>query len=355
MPGHELDESRARALLEQACARAAVSAGQARLVRVGSNAVFRLASPAVARVSRWGEVDHARRTVSVARWLDSVDYPAVRLIEVSAAQPIVVDGHAVTFWQAVSDNGDEYATVAEVADTLVQLHALTAPASLELPRLSPFKSAASRITDSRWLSQDDATFLTGMLDDLRDKYSRLDFVLPQGVIHGDANVGNVLHDFRGKPVVIDLDGFSIGPREWDLALTAVYYDSFRWHTREEYDVFARAYGFDIMGWSGYPVMRAVREFLMVTWVVQQAGESDRVASEAAKRIEALRTGASRLDWQPLLGSTLVRSGCDPPQSRFASALVEVRQDGSVSCRVQVLAEFTQIVHAASGAYRLTSG
>lgn len=25
---------------------------------------------------------------------------------------------------------------------------------------------------------------------------------------------------------IDLDGFAIGPREWDLALTAIYYDSF---------------------------------------------------------------------------------------------------------------------------------
>jgi hypothetical protein len=30
-------------------------------------------------------------------------------------QPIVIDGHAVTFWGPVSSDGDEYATIAEVA------------------------------------------------------------------------------------------------------------------------------------------------------------------------------------------------------------------------------------------------
>jgi hypothetical protein len=58
------------------------------------------------------------------------------------------------------------------------------------------------------------------------------------------------------------------------------------------------YGFDIMQWPGYPVMRAVREFLMVAWVIQKANESERVAAEASKRIGALRTGASRKDWKP---------------------------------------------------------
>ena len=59
-----------------------------------------------------------------------------------------------------------------------------------------------------------------------------------------------------------------------------------------------AYEDFIMEWPGYPVMRAVREFLMVTWVIQKAAESVQAAAEAAKRITALRTGASRKDWQP---------------------------------------------------------
>ena len=56
----------------------------------------------------------------------------------------------------------------------------------------------------------------------------LEFILPQGVINGDASIGNVLRDRQGNPVVIDLDGFAIGPREWDVVLTAIYYDSFGW-------------------------------------------------------------------------------------------------------------------------------
>jgi hypothetical protein len=56
--------------------------------------------------------------------------------------------------------------------------------------------------------------------------------------------------------------------------------------------------FDVMQWPGYPAMRAIREFLMVTWVIQKAAESDQAAAVARKRISALRTGANRKDCQP---------------------------------------------------------
>jgi aminoglycoside phosphotransferase (APT) family kinase protein len=297
--GHELGESRARALLKEASAVAGHDAEGARLLRVGSNAVFRLVAPVVVRISRHGvDADQAVRTVAVARWLETVDYPAVRLARADVDQPIVIDGHAITFWQAVSEDGDEYASVGEVAEVLARLHSLTTPDYLHLPALAPFESASQRIASNDWLSHGDRSFLTGMLADMRRQYAKLEFTLPEGVIHGDASVGNVLHDSCGNAVVIDLDGFAIGPREWDVVLTAIYYESFGWHAREEYETFVRVYGFDIMQWPGYPIMRAVREFLMVTWVIQKASESERAAGEARKRIAALRTGASRQDWKP---------------------------------------------------------
>jgi Ser/Thr protein kinase RdoA (MazF antagonist) len=284
-------------VLERACAITGLDAHGARLLRVGSNAVYRLKAPIIARVSRPGaDADQVRRTVAVARWLQSVGYPAVRVV--MAEQPVVIDGQAVTFWVAVSDDGDQFATVAEVADVLRRLHALTAPADLHLPELAPFANAPRRIEANTWLTPEDRAFLTTMLAQMRAAYTGLDFTLPPGVIHGDASIGNVLRDSHGHPVVIDLDGFSVGPREWDVALTAIYYDSFGWHTPEEYQDFVRVYGYDIMTWPGYPVMQAVREFLMVTWVIQKAPESEQAAAEAAKRIAALRTGASRKDWQP---------------------------------------------------------
>jgi Ser/Thr protein kinase RdoA (MazF antagonist) len=296
-PRHELDEQRALVLLKQACSIAGLDADGARLLRLGSNAVYHLTTPVVVRIARYDtDQESADRSVAVARWLASVDYPVVHAIDVD--QPITIDGHAVTFWQSVSDDGDEYATVAEVAEVFARLHELEAPSYLHLPTLKPFANASKRITSNEWLSLDDRRFLTGLLATLQEKYAHLEFVLPAGVIHGDAGIGNVLHDSHGKPVVIDLDGFAIGPREWDLALTAIYYDSFGWHTREEYETFVSVYGFDIRQWPGYPTMRAVREFLMVTWVIQKAGGSEQIAAEARKRIAALHNGASRKDWQP---------------------------------------------------------
>lgn len=167
--------------LRQACAIAGLDPDNARLLRLGSNAVFRLKAPIVARISRPGtDVEHARRTVAIARWLKSADYPAVRVMEVDADQPIVTHGYAVTFWQAISDDGDQYASTPEIAEVLRQLHQLTAPEELHLPPLAPFANAAQRIDANTWLSPGDRSFLTSTLAKMRDAYENLEFVLPQG-------------------------------------------------------------------------------------------------------------------------------------------------------------------------------
>jgi aminoglycoside phosphotransferase (APT) family kinase protein len=286
-----------RQALEQGCAAVGLDSDGARLLRLGSNAVYRLQAPIVARISRPGtEIELVRRAVGVARWLESAGYPAVRVVDVD--QPLITDGYVVTFWRAISDDGDQYASTPEIAAVLARLHRLTAPEDLDLPSLDPFANAAQRIDVNTWLAPDDRAFFTATLARLQNAYADLKFVLPQGVIHGDASVGNVLLDRQGMPVLIDLDGFTIGPREWDLVLTAMYYDSFGWHTRQEYEDFARVYGYDIRTWNGYPVMREIREFVMVTWLIQKSAEDAQSATEAAKRIAALRTGASRMDWQP---------------------------------------------------------
>src|ERR1035438_2966386 len=283
-------------ILERACAIAGFDATGARLLRVGSNAVYRLQAPVIARISRPGaDPDDVRRTVAVARWLKTAGYPAVRVVEVD--QPVTVDGRLVTFWEAVSDDGDQYASLSEVAEVLVKLHQLTAPADLHLPELAPFANASNRIETNTWLTPQDRAFLTATLTQMQALYAGIEFTLPPGLIHGDASIGNVLRDSHGHPVVIDLDGFAIGPREWDLALTAIYYDSFGWHPTEEYQDFVRVYGVAILTWPGYLAIRAIREFWRVTGVIQKAAESGQAAAEATKRIAPLRPGASRKDWQ----------------------------------------------------------
>jgi Ser/Thr protein kinase RdoA (MazF antagonist) len=292
-----MSETATLAVLTKAGMATGLDVSGARLLRLGSNAVYHLTDPVVVRIARpEAGTTSAERTVAVARWLASAGYPAVRALDLD--QPLVIDGHAVTFWESVSDHGNEYAHIAEVADVIARLHKLTPPETLHLPALEPFGEAEKRIAASRWLTGDDRRYMTAELARLRAEYARLEFSLPQGVIHGDANVGNVLHDRHGHPVLIDLDGFAIGPREWDLVLTALYHDHYGWHTREEYGTFVRVYGYDIMQLPGYPVLAAVREFVMVTWMILKASESESTAAETRKRLRALRTGASRRDWSP---------------------------------------------------------
>ena len=124
-------------------------------------------------------------------------------------------------------------------------------------------------------------------------------VLPAGPVHGDANIGNILRrQADGVAVLIDLDGFASGPREWDLVLTAMYFERFGWHTADEYAAFAEIYGFDVMAWPGYAVLADIRELTMVTWLAQNAGESPEIAAEVAKRVADLRGGPGHRDWAP---------------------------------------------------------
>jgi aminoglycoside phosphotransferase len=283
--------------LEAACAAVGLRAAGAALMRLGENAIYRLDSvPVVVRIARTVDYLPAIETeVVVARWLESVGFPVVRLAG-PADQPVVADGRPVTFWELVSER-TEYGTVAELAGLLRWLHHLEPPSSLMLSELRPFARAAARIEGAE-LDERDRVFLRGRLARLRQDYGQLKFVLPAGLVHGDANIGNIIRRADGVAVLIDLDGVASGPREWDLVLTAMYYERFGWHTAQEYAEFVEGYGFDIMSWPGYPVLRATRELIMVTWLAQNIAERAEIADEVAKRIDDLRSGDGRRDWAP---------------------------------------------------------
>lgn len=287
-----------RRTMERACAHVGLSAEGAELIRLGENAVYRLSEPVVVRVSRTlAYLKDVRKEVAVSRWLADSRYPAVRALPID--QPCVVGDHAVTFWESLTDVED-YGVPAEVAELLLRLHRLDLPRDdLGIEPLDPFAKVDRRIESNGWLSSEDESFLRGRLADLRTAYANLSFALPEGVIHGDASVGNVIHDRAGRPTLIDLDGMATGPREWDLVLTALYYERHGWHTREEYEAFARIYGFDIMTWPGYSTLADIREFLMVTWLSQKAAHEERVAMEVRKRIDDLKSGSAvRRNWEP---------------------------------------------------------
>lgn len=290
------DHAAAGSILHRACALANVEPNGIEMLRLGDHAVFRISGGRiVSRVGRSPDrLPSVTREVAIARWLATAEYPAARLVT-EADQPVVVDGHPVTFWEGLAD-GDTYASTREMGELLRLLHELNPP-EFPLPPLRPFDKVEQRLAVAV-IPSDTRAYLTALARDLASEYEGLQFALPPGHVHGDFNVGNVLRDSAGSPKVIDLDGFVTGPREWDLMQTAMYHDSFGWHTEAEYADFVDGYGFDVRQWSGYPVLRSVRELLMVTWLSQNAGTSPRAAEEVEKRVKTIRSGGSRRDWAP---------------------------------------------------------
>jgi aminoglycoside phosphotransferase (APT) family kinase protein len=234
--------------------------------------------------------------IAISRWLQDVDLPAVKALDVQ--QPVLTNGHVVSFWVSVSPE-TTYGTTSQLADLLRRLHRLETPSAIPLKHLEPFGRIETRLKGATFLDSSEAAFLTTYAGELASAYAELSFDLPYGVIHGDASVGNVLQTLDGQAVLSDLDDFAMGHREWDLVQTAMYFERYSWHTRAEYDAFVRGYGFDVMTWPGYRVLADVRELSMVAWLSQNDKSDEESAAELAKRIHALRTGGSRHDWSPL--------------------------------------------------------
>ncbi|WP_406178992.1 phosphotransferase [Streptomyces canus] len=296
--GTEFTAEALEPVLREACATVELDSRGAELLRLGSNAVYRLTSlPVIVRIARDQSVlAEMERAVSVARWLETQDFPAMR-VPASVTQPIVVGDFVVTFWESVQDT-EEYATVGELADLLRRLHWLEEPESLGLPYFDPLAKVAASLEGLDGISAEDRTFLEERAVSLGKDYDRLDFVLPFGMIHGDASIGNILRHRDGHAVLIDLDGFALAPREWDLVQTAMFYERYGWHTKAEYAEFVHRYGFDLMNWPGYEALADLRELMMVAWLGHQVTSSDRAADEFARRVRSLRTGEGRDEWGP---------------------------------------------------------
>ncbi|MBO2447107.1 aminoglycoside phosphotransferase family protein [Actinomadura barringtoniae] len=247
----------------------------------------------IARVERgMDRLEQSRREVEVARWLTAEGLPVTRPLDVE--QPFVVGGTVVSLWHAVDG---EWTVPAELGRLLRKLHGLRPPAELSLPALDPFSRVDERIEAVQGIPDEDKAQLRTLARDLRGALQEVEYVLPTAVIHGDANIGNVLRTPEGEAVLFDLDGVCWGPPEWDLAITAVYRE-LGWHTDAEYEEFCQAYGFDVTQLPGYPVLRAVRELRMTCWLSQQAGDDESIAAEVSRRIQDLADPARPRLWHP---------------------------------------------------------
>ena len=270
--------------------------GSARLLRLGENALFHLPAQAVVvRIARtmdyWRD---ATKEVSVSRWLASSQFPAARVHHV--AQPIEVSGHPVTFWQFINGRNGSLADVAHLGRLLHRLHNMPRPMEFDLPDEDILGRVRSRI-DSAPVSTSDKDFLLRRFNELSAEVSGLRYPLALAPTHGDAHVQNlILCD--SQPVLIDFERFAWGHPEWDISMTATEYQTAGWWTDAEYESFSEAYGYDVTSWTeGFPVLRAVHEIKMTTWLMQNVNESSDIAREYETRMQTIR-GEATPRWTP---------------------------------------------------------
>ena len=261
---------------------------------VGDNAVFLLPGGVVARVAHRDAAGRARREVRVARWLERLEFPAVRVLP-GAPGPYEAAGCVVTFWVEVP--GIRQSSPAELGFFLRKLHEIGSAPDNVLGPFQPFAKISDHIEVAVGLGPAEQDTLRALLEGLEQQYALLEFPEEPCVIHGDAHRKNIVRDATGTVLMLDLESVSKAPREWDLTVAAVY-RRVGWYTDADYQAFAHAYGRDVTHWLGFEVMAAIRQLRMIVWLAARTGREPRLIPEVRARLASVRDPGAVHAWEP---------------------------------------------------------
>lgn len=280
----------ARAMLAQV----GLTAADLTLLRFGNNGVFRVNEQFAIRVARpTTPAAITRSEVRVAEALQAADVPVVHLAALSVPQPLGAEGCLGTVWDYVHGEPPNYRQLGELVR---RFHDRTDSLTIELPQWQPLASARRRLNElSAGYPADDVALLNDWYERISAELDGLRYVLPRGVIHGQAEIGNALLQ-GATPVFVDLERVCVGPREWDLIDTAAVTLRFD-RPLANHQAFAEAYGFDVMAWPGFDALRRVWELRATTWLMQAASHSLDRADEARTRIDSWRQDKPMTAWR----------------------------------------------------------
>ncbi|MFJ2031680.1 phosphotransferase enzyme family protein [Streptosporangium sp. NPDC087985] len=282
-------------VMRSACHAVGFDPAGAELLRLGENAIYRLAAEGVVvRIARGQErLPAVEKELCVAGWLQASGVPAIQA-HPGVAQPVCIDGYPVSFWEAIIP-AEPSPALGDLAGLIRRFHAAGDP-PCELPEFDPLYQVEPRLDAAKAVREEDTEFLRARCRELVKRYAELEFALPYGPIHGDAHLGNLLRASQDV-VLLDFEVVALGPREWDLIPTSMAGERFGLPDAR-YRAFCNAYGFDVRSWTGYTVLRDVRELTMTTWLMQNVGEDSRIAEEFALRVGSLREGDRDVVWHP---------------------------------------------------------
>lgn len=291
------------AIVDLACRQVGLPVG-ARLLRHFTNAVYLLkAAPVVARVAYGSAADAAHTAVAIARWLSTQHFPVTVPIDLSHEQPVILDWRgmkaAVTFWRYYPEPPElPKPDSTHLGNITAALHRLPPP-PVALPTYQPLPALETALDGhgDHVLTDRQHGWLRKRIRDLRDAFSQLTFPLGHGFIHADLLTGNLLWDTAGSgrwAVLGDWDTACIGPREIDI-IPAHHEPRFGVpiHTVQ---AFTAAYGYDVTGWEGFPILLEIRELSTLAALIRHARAKPRSAAELHHRLRTLVARDQSAGW-----------------------------------------------------------
>ncbi len=283
-------------VLRAACARAGLDRRDARLIRVHANAIYHLPhADAVARIRDADAAESLRAAVRVTRWLSTAGFPAVQPLD--ADQPVVIGDRAVTFWRYLPRQDDCQPGSGDLARRLRQLHRMPPP-PFPVPATRPLGSTRRQAAISPVLTSRQRAWLLRRCDELAAAYHEIDWILPRGIVHGDAHTGNLLPHPVHQWVLIDWDSVSPGPPEYDFM--PVYNRLRRFgYPPGTWQEFTRAYGTGLTGWPGMDTLSEIREIRSLAAFIRNAPRHPAAHRELANRLDSLISGDRTRRWHAL--------------------------------------------------------
>ncbi|WP_459545150.1 phosphotransferase family protein [Nocardia sp. X0981] len=282
--------------LEKACHAYGLNSSAAQLLHRRSNVVWRV-DDVVVRLAPDTPLRRTRAATSIAvtRWLASTATEPIALNPLPGDQPVLTDNAVATFWPHRRPTADPAA--GDIARLVRLLHKQPTP-PFRVPEYLPLQRLceALEVDAARAqpvLSRQDRAWLQHQANELIAAFGATRFPLGYGLVHADAHEENMVLD-NGNWVLIDWDNACYGPRELDLVGTLP--DHF--HTpHAERAEFVRTYGYDLLEWPGWTLLRDITEYHSLGSYIRLAADMSRAAKELHRRVESLRTGNREVVWQ----------------------------------------------------------
>lgn len=249
-----------------------------------------------------GVAGRAELMVRCARWLEARDFPAVRLAGVLKEQPAIIRGYPVSVWRWIDKDADGGDNFSAFGNLLRQFHDLPAETGFAVPDFDPLAKIRARIDRLR----QNNTVEKAHLDILEGVYERAERLAPKlddsklgrGLVHGDALRGNAIRS-NGKLHLIDFDSVCLGPREWDLAPTALTIKRFGVGDDAAWTEFLQAYGAKDSALADLEAAIIIKELSMTVFLCLSAGQSCEIDKEIEWRIAAWKRWDLDAPWHPL--------------------------------------------------------